>query len=67
MFQTRVYESTKGKNLNKNVTDVIVKSQETGIDYTETNEPQTLTKVMFGGLAVTSVVLFYLAMVSLML
>ncbi len=67
MFQTRVYESTKGKKLNKNVTDVIVKSQEVGINYTKINDSQTLAKVMFVGLAVTSIVLFYLAITSLML
>lgn len=67
MFQTKVLDNVKRKSYAGHMTNVIEKSDASGIEYQEVDTPQTLTKIMFIGLAITSVVLFYLAISSLML
>lgn len=67
MLQTKVIDNAKHKNINRNLTNIIEKTQNMSVGYKETDEPQTLNKIMFIGLAVISVVLFYLSISSLML
>ena len=67
MFQTRVSDNTKRKHYAGHMTNVIERTNINGVDFQEVDTPQTLTKIMFIGLAITSAVLFYLAISSLML
>ncbi len=67
MFQTRVQDKTTTKDYKGHMTNVIAESKANGLEMPEADTPQTLTKLMFVGLAITSVVLFYLAISSLML
>ena len=67
MFQTKVQNNTKHRSYSGHMTNVIERTNINEISPQETDTPQTLTKLMFVGLAITSAVLFYLAISSLML
>ena len=66
MFTTKVTESTKKYLKNNNVTEVISPAVIKSLEK-EINTAQIINKVMFAGLSIVSVVIFYLAIASLML
>ena len=66
MFKTIVKDNPKSRLRTGHMTNAI-KSEYGSIDFQESDTSQTLTKIMFVGLAITSAVIFYLAISSLML